>query len=355
MSINNCTGAGIQTIGIIGEGKMGTGIFYFLLDFPFTLRWIGSSSADLEKLKQSLGKKLNRSLKAGLIDQRTYENKLVRTVISNDLQLVADCDLVIEAVNEDLDLKKELFVQLDKSIPQASILASNSSSITPSRLFVSEPRNPYIIGLHYFYPVQLKNIVEVILTDRTSGEVRSRIEDFLSSTGKQYLLLNESTAFILNKLFLDVQNEAFRIVDQGVIGFGGMDRLVKETLFPFGVFDFMDSVGIDTMLASVLNYTSGYPHQDYFAALIAKLTSLTGTGKLGIKSGEGFYDYRESQPQQSKPDPDLPEKIRAEIAGHLKNTYLSAAKRFTMQSKCSIDEMNHAVKEYFGIEKGPFE
>jgi len=345
----------IKTVGVIGEGKMGTGIFYFLLDFPFALKWIGSGNADPEAAEQRVAKKLNRLLKAGVIDQPVYDQRIGQTVFSTDLHHVADCDLVIETVNEDLDLKKRIFGQLDQIASPSCILASNSSSILPSRLFGSSARNPNIIGLHYFYPVPLKDIVEVILTKKTSEEVIARIERFLNLTGKQYLLLNESTAFILNKLFLDVQNEAFRIVANGTISISGMDRLVRADLFPFGIFDFMDSVGIDTMLASILNYTSDYPHRDYFMPLIEKLASLIKEGKLGVKSGEGFYKYREDTRETGQPEPDLPEKIKAEITNHLKNTYLTSSKRFTMQSKRTIDEMNHAIKEYFGIEKGPFE
>jgi len=345
----------IQIVGIIGEGKMGTGLFNFLLDFPFALRWIGSREADLEKLHKTLKKKAKRFLKAGLINQQEYDAMLNRTIISTDLEKLKDCDLVIETVNEELALKREIFTRLDKIVPASCILASNSSSINPSRLFVSEVRDPMIIGLHYFYPIPLKNIVELIYTEQTSSETRNRTESFLTHTGKQYISLNESISFILNRLFLDIQNEAWRITEQGKVTFSQIDKLVSTRLFPFGVFDFMDNVGIDTMLESVKNYTTDYPHRDYYQPLIDKLSLLEKESKLGIKSGEGFYKYENGIKVDTPAEKALPEKEEQEILDHLLNTYLNAAKRFTMQSGCTIDEMDHAIKEYFGIEKGPFE
>ncbi|MBL7138810.1 MAG: hypothetical protein ISS17_08555, partial [Bacteroidales bacterium] len=122
-----------------------------------------------------------------------------------------------------------------------------------------------------------------------------------------------------------------------------------------GVFDFMDHVGIDTMLAAVRNYTSDYPHKDYYLGLINKLQSLVDAGNLGLKSGEGFYRYQEGQKRISTSPPPLSPEVVREITDHLRFTYLNTAKRFTMQSGCTIDEMNQAIREYFGLEKGPFE
>jgi len=344
----------IHIIGIVGEGKMGTSLFNFLLEFHFLLRWICSPEADLEKLRKTLIKKVRRSLKAGLIDQQEHDEILNSTIISSDPEQLRDCDLVIETINEELELKRKLFSGIDKIVPPSCILASNSSSINPSRLFVSEARDPFIIGLHYFYPIPLKDIVELIYTEKTSEEVRSRVQYFIRKTGKHFISLNESNSFILNRLFLDIQNDAFRIVEQKKATFSQIDNLVSSSLFPFGVFDFMDNVGIDTMLAAVKNYTSDYPHKDYYQPLIDKLYRLEKACKLGVKSGEGFYKYPGGTKAHVKAEKALSETEEKEILDYLSNTYINASKRFTMQSGCTLDEMNHAIKEYFGIEKGPF-
>ena len=355
MSLNQQIVSSIQTIAIVGEGKMGTSIFYSLLDQPFTLRWAGSREADIEAMQQQLEKRLRRSLKSGIITQEEHDVRLNQIAISNDLHDASDCDLVIEAIPEELTLKRQIFADLDRVTKSSCILATNSSSIIPSLLFVSGERDAQIIGMHYFYPVPLKETVELIFTEKTSSEVRASAKAFLHQTGKQILLLNESNGFILNRLFLDIQNEAYRIVDQGMASVEQIDTLIKEQLFPVGVFDFMDHVGIDTMLAAVRNYTSDYPHKDYYLGLINKLQSLVDAGNLGLKSGEGFYRYQEGQKRISTSPPPLSPEVVREITDHLRFTYLNTAKRFTMQSGCTIDEMNQAIREYFGLEKGPFE
>jgi len=345
----------ILNIGIIGEGKMGSGIFYYLLDFPYVLRWVASPDADIPKLQKSLDKKLKRSLRSGLINQKQHDGILGQTIISNDLRDLKDCDLVIEATNEDIELKRSIFSDLDSILPPTAILASNSSSINPSRLFVNEQRAPFTIGLHFFYPVALKETVELVVTDQTDEHVKNRAIGFLEKIEKKILLLNESNSFILNRLFLDVQNEGYHIVSQGKASVSQVDTIVLEDLFPFGLFDFMDAVGIDTMLESVKNYTEGYPHRDYYQPLIDRLSALVSEGKLGEKSGEGFYRYENGIRQTPATMERLPEKLEHEILDHLTYTYLNASKRFTMQSGCTIDEMNDAVKEYFGLDRGPFE
>jgi 3-hydroxyacyl-CoA dehydrogenase len=344
----------IRAIGIIGEGRMGTGIFHYLLDFPYRLCWIVSPEADTGNLKNSLEKRLRRALKAGIIGQEAFDRKLAETVISGSVNELAACDLVIEAINENLKLKKQLFITLGQVTKPSCILATNSSSINPSRLWFDAARNPFIIGVHYFYPVSLKEFVEVTVSPETSGEVADAIQTFLDQTKKKVLILDESNSFILNRLFLDIQNEAFLIAEQGKATEKQIDRIVKERLFSFGIFDFMDNVGIDTMLAAVKNYTSGYPHRDYYSGLINRLETLDTEGKLGLKTGNGFYSYSGTSPVKEDL-PSLPAHDADEILEYLKNSYLNSAKRFTMQSGLTIDEMNDSIKEYFGTDKGPFE
>ncbi|MBL7137706.1 MAG: 3-hydroxyacyl-CoA dehydrogenase family protein, partial [Bacteroidales bacterium] len=226
MSLNQQIVSSIQTIAIVGEGKMGTSIFYSLLDQPFTLRWAGSREADIEAMQQQLEKRLRRSLKSGIITQEEHDVRLNQIAISNDLHDASDCDLVIEAIPEELTLKRQIFADLDRVTTPSCILATNSSSINPSLLFVSGERDARIIGIHYFYPVPLKETVELIFTEKTSSEVRASAEAFLHQTGKQILLLNESNGFILNRLFLDIQNEAYRIVDQGMASVEQIDTLI---------------------------------------------------------------------------------------------------------------------------------
>ncbi len=338
----------LTTIGIVGEGKMGSGILYYLTAYPYVLRWLCSNDADLGQLSRQFSKKVGRMHDHGLIDDQRYE-QLKQTVITCDPGDLADAGLVIEAVNENADLKREIFRELDLHLGPGAILATNTSSIRPSLLIPSEKRAPYIAGLHFFYPVALKNIAEITVTSHTSARVLSTLEQFLTTIGRRYLVMEENNSFVLNRIFLEVQNEAAKLVQQGCCDMAAVDTLVKEQLFEFGIFDFCDSVGIDTMLAAVTSYTSGSPDWDDYRVFSGMLRDLIDQGKTGRKSGEGFYRYPREQEQVELPA------NQEEIVHHLYNTWLMAVRRFAMQAHLPIGDINHAVKEYFGVQTGPFD
>ncbi|HNY01456.1 MAG TPA: 3-hydroxyacyl-CoA dehydrogenase family protein [Bacteroidales bacterium] len=338
----------MQKIGIVGEGKMGAGLFQLVSESGFSLVWLCSLEADTEKLGSQFARRLKRALEAGILTPGQVE-KRAATVITSDPQALHDCDLVIEAIPEELGLKRDLFRQLDGIVQSGCIFASNSSSINPSEMAPASPRARRFAGIHFFYPVAMKNIAEVILSKETDAEALQRIEKFLEAVGRKYIVLDEENGFLLNKLFLDVQNEAWHVVDQGRCTEAEMDAIVREHLFPHGIFDFCDSVGLDTMLASVDHYISRYPHRAHFSGFRDRLAGLVATGKLGRKSGEGFFRY----PDCGEPCP-LPANS-GEIAGYLRQIYLSSSKRLTALARLPIEDANHAIREYFGLERGPYE
>jgi 3-hydroxybutyryl-CoA dehydrogenase len=337
----------MKKIGVIGEGKMGTSIFNWLLDFDFIIAWVCSPEADSDKITRQFGRRIKRSLDAGIIEQARYE-QLQHISISYDVNTLQDCDLLIEAIPENRELKKNLFLKLDKIVKTEALFTSNSSSINPSEIAPPGRRKGQFTGLHFFYPVPLKNIVELTITPDTTENTRLTLESFLDAIKRRFIILEEKNSFVLNKIFLDFQNEAYQIVHSGHCTFAQMDHLVRKYIFPFGVFDFCDSVGIDTMLASVQNYTRDYPHNSYYADLIFAMKNMVLEGKYGVKSQEGFYIYPLDVSSGEEPSGS------SGIIEHLRQTWLSASKRFTAQSHIPIDDMNWAIKEYFGIEKGPF-
>ncbi len=338
----------ISKIGIIGEGKMGSGIFNYLLDYPFELTWVCSPQADTDKLTRQFAKRINRSLDAGIIDQQRFDS-LKQTTLTRSLDDLKRCNLIIEAVPEIPQLKRELFAGLDKIVDPAAIFTSNSSSINPSRLAIAGNSRRQLAGLHFFYPVALKNIVEFTVTEEITEETRMVVETFLKTIQRRFITLDEKNSFMLNKIFLDLQNEAFLLVHAGHCSYVQMDQLVKTHLFPFGIFDFCDSVGLDTMLWSVMNYTAQYPHESYYSQFINALSELVSQGRLGMKTQRGFHDY----PMESEVVP--PPVNALEIVNHLRQAYLSSAKRFTALAHIPMDDANHAIKEYFNLDKGPFE
>jgi 3-hydroxybutyryl-CoA dehydrogenase len=333
---------------VIGEGKMGSGIFNFLLEKNIRIVWLCSNDTDTDKIERQMTRRILRLPDSDI--QSGFKNNIrEKVLVTKNIHCLSDCDLIIEAIPENIEAKKSMFVNLNEIVKPGSILTSNSSSIKPSVYNPSADRAGKIAGLHFFYPVALKNIVEINLGTETSQETVGLLSGFLESINRKYLILNHSNVFLLNKILLDVQNEAWLIVEAGHCSKQGIDHLVRKNLFPFGIFDFCDSVGLDTMLASILNYTADYPHRDYYSSLIRGLEHQVKQGKTGMKNGEGFYFYPHETTVDATPA------NSAEIVFHLRQTWLSASKRFTAQAHIPIDEANYAIKEYFGIEKGPFE
>ncbi len=327
---------------------MGTGIFQYLLDFDLRLVWVCSEGADTAKLAHHLKRRLNRSLEAGIIGQESYDVRMA-SLITGDPAALRDCDLIIEAIPEDAGQKQALFNRLDRMVDPECLFASNSSSLRPSMISPAGPRAGRFAGVHFFYPVAMKDIVEVTGSPATLPSTIESIGTLLDSLGRRYIVLDETNSFLLNRIFLDIQTEAWHIVAQGQCTVPAIDRIVGERLFPHGVFDFCDSVGLDTMLASVRNYVQDYPHRSWYAGFMESMATLVANGKLGRKSGEGFYRYPgngEEAPLPGNAD---------EIATHFHQSYVSASKRFTAQARLPIDDANHAIREYFGLEKGPFE
>lgn len=338
----------MDKVGITGAGKMGTAIFNYLLDFNFELVWVCSERNDVEKIRRQFSRRIKRWFDTAIIDQVRYET-LTKTIITIDLNELRDCDLIIEAITENLGLKKELFLKLDKIVKPGAVFSSNSSSINPSEMAPPGRRAGQFAGLHFFYPVALKNIVEFTVTPYTTGDTRASIGSFLSRINRCFITLSEQNSFMLNKIFLDFQNEAFLMVQSGSCTFMQMDQLVKKHFFPFGVFDFCDSVGLDTMLASICNYTLEYPDKLHYMPLISFLKSLTAAGKTGVKSQEGFYKYPLEEITLQEPADAV------SMVDHLRNTWLSSAKRFTLQANIPLEDANHAIREYFDLARGPFD
>ncbi|MCX6244196.1 MAG: 3-hydroxyacyl-CoA dehydrogenase family protein [Bacteroidetes bacterium] len=333
----------MDNIGIIGEGKMGTNLLYYLLDMHFSLTWICSPEADLEKIRKHFRKRLERSLDAGLFDEERFQDILIRVRISSDLNDISTCDLIIETIIEELEAKKNLFRKLDSIANPGCIFTSNSSSIHPSKLIPSEERKKQFAGLHFFYPVALKDIAEIIVTEETSPETLEKIRAFLHSIRRKFLVLREKDSFILNRIFLDFQNEAFLMVQEKKATLHQVDRIVRDRFFPLGVFEFFDSVGLDVMLASVKNYAEQDADRERFLSLIRKLDELVSAGKLGMKTREGFY--AEDQPR----DPGNPESDD-EIAGILRESYFASFRKFCSSSGIPPAEIKTAMDEYFGAD-----
>lgn len=336
----------LNHIGIIGEGKMGTNLFYYLLDMDLNLTWLCSPDADPDKLRKNLDKKMSRSLQTGILDEARYKNILDHVNITKSHGDLASSELIIEAIPEDTGLKKELFRTLDTMVSPGCIFASNSSSIRPADLIPSEERKDKFIGLHFFYPVALRDIVEIMVTPETSEETMHRIVLFLNGIKRRFLVLADKESFILNRIFLGFQNEAYHLVDEKKAGIQQIDRIVKEHFFPTGVFEFFDSVGLDVMLASVRNYSGMDPGGDRYQPLIEGLQALVSSGRLGSKTKSGFYT------DGNAADTGFPENDNL-IIERLRRSWAEAFHHFSGLSGIPPEKLKSALDEYFGAETPP--
>jgi 3-hydroxyacyl-CoA dehydrogenase len=345
----------IRHIGIIGEGKMGSSIFLALNGFDFLLTWLCSSEAEKEKAQKIFNKKTKFLFQSGVITEAEFALKAETTKVTALIDDIKDCDLVIEAIWEDAGLKKAFFVSLDKVVNSDCIFTTNSSSILPSQLIPSESRRDKFAGLHFFFPVPLKNVVELIPCNSTSLKTIEALDKFLIKIKKKAFLQEESHAFILNRLFLDFQAEAYRIFLEGRLSYKEIDDLVKQYFFPIGVFEFFDHVGNDIMLSSISNYEAKLNDKEFYAPLLIKFKELVDSGRLGIKTKSGFYNY---PPDVPVTDNDFPEQevkdYKNNAIERLKNYYKQSVLSVIELKLCSFEELAEAIKDYMGMDTDPF-
>ncbi len=343
----------IKAIAVIGSGKLGTDIFYYLLEYGFDLQLICIDKEEADRQSALFQKKINRQLRAGIIDELKLKHLQDSVAIDCDFDKISQSDLIIECIWEDKHQKKKLFADIAPIIKDNCIVASNSSSINPSLLIPSDKFSDRFLGLHFFYPLRLKNIVEIIKTENTSAENLNTIEDFCRNIGKTFLLLDEENAFVLNKLFLSVQNEAFNIFMEGKLSMREIDSLVNEHLFPGGIFSFFDHVGIDIMLASVKNYIPDAERAPY-QSLIQKLEQLVSNNQLGVKTNAGFYNYEKPEIQETEIIHQNHPIYYKEAITRLQQVYASKAQTIVDCGACNAELLEFAAKEYTNADKGPF-
>lgn len=346
----------IKKVAVAGEGKMGSSIFHYLNGFDFHLSWLCSSEDERDRARSVFSTRTRRLWKSGAISEAEYLLKNEKTKITAAPADLKDCDLIIEAITEDREAKKAIFESLDALVNSSCIFATNSSSIVPSLLFPSESRKAKVAGLHFLYPVAMKNTVELITNPYTSQEILGSLTLFLQQINKIPFYQDESNAFVLNRILLDFQAGAFHILQEGGWSPSGIDELVRTCFFPVGVFEFFDHVGIDIMLSSIRAYTQNAENKECYAPMMNMLGTMATRNQLGMKTGHGFYDYPgktealfTGDPVSEKKGP-AREVVRDRLWGYYKRSVASV-----MESQiCSREELAGYLKDYLGTDNDPF-
>jgi 3-hydroxybutyryl-CoA dehydrogenase len=335
-------------IGIIGYGKMGKDLFDYLSGFPYPITLVCKTESTVEQAKSTFYKKQRRTLKHQLIDQDTHDFRQQNTVFTTDLTRLTNCNLVIETITENRNSKRELFHRIQPILSADCVITSNTSSIPPEELFHGLVNETNCLGLHFFFPVGMKDIVEINVANNTSKKAVSFIVDFLNKIGRSSILLTRENHFIINRLFLKIQAGCCQLLLDEKYSMQQIDSLVKTHLFPIGIFEFFDQVGNDVMLQSVRNYIKYEDDPDFYQAMITLLEQKVSAGKLGVKSKSGFYDYPLKKSLQT------PGEIH-EALQTIVNWYLDSVFNTFQNSISTKIDLEHIIREYMMIEKSPFE
>ncbi len=283
----------MKIITVIGAGTMGNGIAHVFAQHNHQVRLVDISAASLEKGMATIGKNLDRQIKKELITEDDKSKTLANITTYTKLkEAVKDAELVIEAATENIDLKMKIFAQLDEFCDPQTILATNTSSISITKIAAVTQRPDKVIGMHFMNPVPVMKLVEVIRGYATSDVVTANIMELSKSLGKVPTECNDYPGFVANRILMPMINEAIIALFEGVAGVKEIDTIMKLGMaHPMGPLQLADFIGLDVCL-SILNVLhEGFGNPKY--APCPLLVNMVTAGKLGIKSGEGFYDYSE--------------------------------------------------------------
>ena len=280
----------IKRVGIVGSGTMGSGIAEVAAKngYEVVLRSRSQSGADgmVQGLEKSLGKQVDK----GKLSEADRDATLARVRGVTDLKELAECDIVIESVLEDLAVKKELFAELDKICGPSTILATNTSTLPVVEMAVSTERPGQVCGIHFFNPAPLMGLVEVIRAITSTDETVEAALAFAESCGKSPVEVRDVAGFVVNALLFPYLNSAVRLLERGVAGQDDIDAAMKAGAnMPMGPFALIDLVGVDVTVAILDALYAENP--DPFLQPAQHLRRMLSAGRLGRKSGQGFYDY----------------------------------------------------------------
>ena len=288
----------IERVGVIGGGLMGSGIAQVsaAAGFPTVVREVSTELA--AKARQSIEKTLAKGIEREKVTPAERDKTLANLRFVTELKDLADSDLFIEAVVEDLDVKNTLWSQLDKIARPDAIFASNTSSLTIIAMATASGRPDRMLGLHFFNPVPLMKLVEVVRTITTSEETERRATDFVRALGKEPIQARDSSGFVVNLLLVPYMIDAIRALESKVGSVEDIDKGMQLGAgHPMGPFTLLDFVGLDTVYKIAEIMFTEYRESRYAPPPLLRRMVLAGM--LGRKSGKGFYDYSSNPPRVS--------------------------------------------------------
>jgi 3-hydroxybutyryl-CoA dehydrogenase len=281
----------MRNIAVVGAGTMGNGIAHVFAQFGFEVNLIDVSASALEKAMSAIGKNLDRQVAKGVLSEAektmTLNNLKTFTSIKEGVQGI---ELVVEAATENIDLKLKIFKELDELTDPSVILATNTSSISITKIASVTNRPDKVIGMHFMNPVPVMKLVEIIRGYSTSDEVTEIIMETSKKLSKIPVEVNDYPGFIANRILMPMINEAIYSLYEGVAGVEEIDTVMKLGMaHPMGPLQLADFIGLDVCLAILQVLHDGFGNPKY--APCPLLVNMVTAGKKGVKSGEGFYSW----------------------------------------------------------------
>jgi 3-hydroxybutyryl-CoA dehydrogenase len=280
----------IKKVAVIGAGTMGNGIAHVFAQNGYETTVVDISQEALNKALATITKNLDRIVAKGGITEEAKAATLKNLSTNTSIEVCKEADLVVEAATENVDVKLKIFMQLDELCKPETILASNTSSISITKIGAATRRPDKVIGMHFMNPVPVMKLVEVIKGYATSAEVLSVIMETSKILGKVPVEVNDYPGFVANKILMPMINEAIYTLYEGVAGVQEIDTVMKLGMaHPMGPLQLADFIGLDVCLAILRVLYDGFGNPKY--APCPLLVNMVTAGYLGVKSGEGFYRY----------------------------------------------------------------
>jgi 3-hydroxybutyryl-CoA dehydrogenase len=285
----------IKKVGVIGAGQMGNGIAHVISLAGYDVAINDLKKDAVDRALGTIGKNMSRQVSKGLIDDADMATALKRISYAPSYEAFADCDLVIEAATEEESIKRKIFIDLCPKLKPDAILASNTSSISITRLASTTDRPERFIGMHFMNPVPLMELVELIRGIATEDETFATARHFVESLGKTTAVAEDFPAFIVNRILLPMINEAVYTLYEGVGTVDAIDKAMKlGAHHPMGPLELADFIGLDVCLAVMQVLYEGLSDSKYRPCPL--LVKYVEAGWLGRKTQRGFYDYRGEKP-----------------------------------------------------------
>ena len=280
----------IKKVGVVGCGQMGGGITQVCAQSGYQVIVSEINEELLNKGLASINSSLTKGVEKGKITRQDKDTALTRIKGTTNMKDFSECDLVIEAAVENMEVKKKIFTEMDKACPEHTILASNTSGLSIINLAMATARPDKVLGMHFFYPPPIMKLIEIIRAIVTSEETFEAGKEFGKSLGKTIVIAKDTPGFIVNRLMVPYILNAIRMLEAGVATREDIDTGITLGLnHPLGPLALADFIGLDTLLNVANNSYEDFKDSQYVAPVL--LVKMVTAGRLGRKTGQGFYGY----------------------------------------------------------------